>query len=714
MSDQANPSSAHAATSQRQRWIVYGGNVLLSCVVVVILAGLLIYLGQASNRRFDTTQSGLFSLKPQTLNVISNLSSPIKLVSLYSRKINRANQADYCQAVEDLLDEYKRNGRNIQVEFVDPLSDLNKKDDLITEVSQKYGGEVKRYRAFLDNYNQQYDQIKSLMDTDAKEAEALPLNQVKDDQTAVMLNNVINTVRGFGPSLAQMKDEIDQTLQQKLPDYLGAVNGIRDTMDQDSTLLAEIDQELAKMKARPDLPAPVGAYITAGSVRHAQLKKLADDLVAAAKGLGELKLDTLRQSLRDDSILVLGDNDLRVIGFDQVWAADDKAAKQAATETGTNQTFKPQFAGEQQITTAIFALTHAAKPRVVFVRPGGGPLTEAGILGLPQAGGGPFSEIAQRLGAYNFDVQEKDLSGSYATQAQMQGMPVPPEPSDADLNNAIWVVLAFPASQQPNGPPSPVGAKLAEHLKAGGSALVLPFQQEPSVVEPLHAWGIDIAPDALAVHELPPQTDVPETSELDRLRRVAYFFDIRDYGDHPITRPLQSLPSALFGILPVTMVQPAPADIAVTPIIPVPTVPPSWGSKSLDDPNNIPKFNPAADIPPPFFAGAAAEKKGAGRLVVLSAGQLATNQVLEYLDPEMAQHNKIVPAFPGNAELFMNSIFWLAHLEPMLAISPAAMQVSRVAPMSNGAQWLWRSLVLGGLPLVVLVVGLGVYFARRD
>jgi hypothetical protein len=34
--------------------------------------------------------------------------------------------------------------------------------------------------------------------------------------------------------------------------------------------------------------------------------------------------------------------------------------------------------------------------------------------------------------------------------------------------------------------------------------------------------------------------------------------------------------------------------------------------------------------------------------------------------------------------------------------------------MSNGAQWLWRSLVLGGLPLVVLVVGLGVYFARRD
>jgi hypothetical protein len=80
----------------------------------------------------------------------------------------------------------------------------------------------------------------------------------------------------------------------------------------------------------------------------------------------------------------------------------------------------------------------------------------------------------------------------------------------------------------------------------------------------------------------------------------------------------------------------------------------------------------------------------------------------------MAAHNKIVPAFPGNAELFMNSIFWLAHLEPMLAISPAAMEVSRVAPMTNSAQWVWRSLVLGGLPLAVLIAGLGVYFVRRD
>ena len=30
------------------------------------------------------------------------------------------------------------------------------------------------------------------------------------------------------------------------------------------------------------------------------------------------------------------------------------------------------------------------------------------------------------------------------------------------------------------------------------------------------------------------------------------------------------------------------------------------------------------------------------------------------------------PRFPGNAELFLNSVFYLAKMEPMIAISPAA------------------------------------------
>lgn len=722
MPDPATNPAAPPATTQRARWIKYGANVVLSCVVVVLLAGLLIYLGETGKRRFDMTRGGTFSLKPQTLNVIRNLKSPIKLVSLYSHKTNdpelQAAQSDRCQAVEDLLNEYKTNGRNIEVDFVDPLSNLSKKDALIAEVSQKYGGEVKRYRAFLDSYGAQYDKIKALSDAESKLVAELPLNDVKSNDLQVTLATIIDTVRSFPPQLDEQKDAIDRTLKQKLPDYRGAVSEISDAMEQLSARLAAIEDKLAKTKDSPDVPPAIKTYFDGALPRYDQLKKLADGLVGSAKNLGELKLDSLRQSLRDDSILVLGDDDLRVIGSDQVWSLDPRAVKQAANETGSGEQLKPSFAGEQMLTTAIFALTQPKKQRIVFVRPGGGPLTDPGLLGLAQAGGGPFSEIAQRLQSYNFDVQEKDLSGQYAMQAQMRGMPVPPEPTDAELADAIWVVLAFPTSQQPDqGPPPVTGARLADHLKAGGSALVFPFLKESSISEPLHQWGIDVATDAVAVHVSPPESDVQGGNQLDRLRRVPYIFDIRDYGDHPITRPLRSLASLLFPILPVTVASTPPQGITVTPIIPVPTAPQSllsFGKRNLDDPNADAKYDPSTDIPAPFFAGAAAEKQGAGRLVVLSCGEEGQNDMLDYQDPEMAQRRLVVPAFPANAELFCNSIFWLAHLEPMLAISPAAMEVSRVADMSNATQWMWRFVVLGGLPLLVLVAGMSVYFARRD
>ena len=48
-----------------------------------------------------------------------------------------------------------------------------------------------------------------------------------------------------------------------------------------------------------------------------------------------------------------------------------------------------------------------------------------------------MSEIAQRLKDYNFDVLEKDLSGMYAMQAQMQGQGAPPEPTDEQIKDLL-------------------------------------------------------------------------------------------------------------------------------------------------------------------------------------------------------------------------------------------------------------------------------------
>ena len=62
-----------------------------------------------------------------------------------------------------------------------------------------------------------------------------------------------------------------------------------------------------------------------------------------------------------------------------------------------------------------------------------------------------------------------------------------------------------------------------------------------------------------------------------------------------------------------------------------------------------------------------------------------------------------------------NAVFWLAKMEPMIAISPAAMEVARIEPMGEGTLKFWRiGGLLVGLPGLVVLAGAAVYFARRD
>src|SRR5580693_2335127 len=130
--------------SQQERWKKYGVNVVVTSLVVIALACVLIAIGTRQHKRIDTTVNKEYSLKPQTINIIKDLNQPVKLVSLYSHSETADSKAttDYAGAVADLLDEYKRSGRNIDVESIDPVANPTKVDDLIQDVMTKYGGEV--------------------------------------------------------------------------------------------------------------------------------------------------------------------------------------------------------------------------------------------------------------------------------------------------------------------------------------------------------------------------------------------------------------------------------------------------------------------------------------------------------------------------------------------------------------------------------------------
>jgi hypothetical protein len=286
------------------------------------------------------------------------------------------------------------------------------------------------------------------------------------------------------------------------------------------------------------------------------------------------------------------------------------------------------------------------------------------------------------------------------------------------MKDAVWIVLNVPAQPNRMGmPPPSIVAKLKEHIDNGGSVFILCGTRSDDLSVALDPWGIKLHPDKVIVKQLIKDSGGREGDQIEQAEReVQHLFFLKSYGEHLLTKPLQSLESVMLYVTPVDLVKKDGYDGAA--ILPMPQPPAIWATnaEAVDGGEEL-KFDAGkGDMSPPLFGGAAVEKKGGGRVVAIGTYAFALNQFVRMPDSKLAKQGyPYVPRFPGSAELFANSVYWLAHMEPMIAISPSSMQVARIAPMSDGANRTWSvGVLLVLLPGLVVLAGVGMYFARRD
>src|SRR5207247_2561674 len=102
-----------------------------------------------------------------------------------------------------------------------------------------------------------------------------------------------------------------------------------------------------------------------------------------------------------------------------------------------------------------------------------------------------------------------------------QQMPSPPEPGDEQIKDAIWIVLNFQGAQDnPMAPTTPMGPKVAQHLKEGGSALILFNLRVEDMHDTMKEWGIEVHTDAVACH---PLVKVSEGRQVDMIEDALRF-----------------------------------------------------------------------------------------------------------------------------------------------------------------------------------------------
>jgi ABC-type uncharacterized transport system involved in gliding motility auxiliary subunit len=88
-----------------------GTNALAATLAVLVILGLINFLGTRYPARVDLTETRLFTLAPQSQQVVRNLQQPVK-VWIFDRSQNPEDR--------ELLENYQRQGKNFSFEYVDP------------------------------------------------------------------------------------------------------------------------------------------------------------------------------------------------------------------------------------------------------------------------------------------------------------------------------------------------------------------------------------------------------------------------------------------------------------------------------------------------------------------------------------------------------------------------------------------------------------------
>ncbi|MBD2353892.1 Gldg family protein [Tolypothrix sp. FACHB-123] len=120
--------------SQESKWwgrrsTQAGTNALVATMAVLVILGLINFLGTRYHYRADFTETQLFTLAPQSRELVNNLAQPVK-VWIFDKTQNPQDR--------DLLENYRRQNSKFQFEYVDP----DARPGLARQFGYKDNGEI--------------------------------------------------------------------------------------------------------------------------------------------------------------------------------------------------------------------------------------------------------------------------------------------------------------------------------------------------------------------------------------------------------------------------------------------------------------------------------------------------------------------------------------------------------------------------------------------
>lgn len=122
----------------------------------------------------------------------------------------------------------------------------------------------------------------------------------------------------------------------------------------------------------------------------------------------------------------------------------------------------------------------------------------------------------------------------------------------------------------------------------------------------------------------------------------------------------------------------------------------------------------AIEAPVAIAVGAdRADPVGSGRqrFLLIGSGGWMLSYVADVYDAMGG--DRVVLRYPGNAELMLAAVAWLAGMDELIAPSPLGQQAARLDGIDDRTRVTWSLVTVVGLPVACLLVGAMVWMVRR-
>ncbi len=692
------PTNSHTI---RRLWHWLHVAVIVSVVLVlVVLVNALAYRAYV---RKDLTRGGSYSLSDQTKAVLGKLDDGYRLVTLLpdNSRVADEDTALVYRRVRDMADEYARYADGLTVEHIDPRSDITKAESLNAAIAETFDDELAPVIEAINQGREALDTVKPI-NTKLIAVLMSGLNDEADqaeDRTQQLYRAAATACTGFGQTSEDAGQQADELMNQVLVNYAGVKVQFEEVLTNYDKVLDVLLQSAGQLVRSPETD-------NADKERLLEAVELSKQIQAELDGPLE-KMRAAEDAPRfhhvlygltgGASVVAIGPNRVKVVPVSEMWRQDLRDLE----ETGQVQ---PQYLIEEKMTGALLSMTLDQPPLVVFVLSGTGA-----ALG-PQ---GRYNIVAQRL--ENADIQVTQWNPAGQVSAMGQPTPPRPRPEPEPGQRAIWVVLPTPSPQMGNpmmmaaNPRQQIAELLREKLDAGDSAMVVlaadpssAFSMANPITDLLDEWGITVQTDRIILREVP---------QANRRNATVMRFLVSTWPDAlPITTALNGMQAAFLAASPILTGTDQGATHHTLVEIKGSRL---WTHTELTSIEAVQSATfSEADSAPSYTIATASEKDGA-RLITTAEEVWASDDMTGYglLGPGTAELTGAM--FPANSELFVNSVYWLAGLEDLIAASPRSQDVPRVRPMTAEKLWWHQVALLAGLPLAALVLGLGVWWVRR-